>query len=153
MENMQTRVFTVQDKEVFIHFATQFYATDSVLHSISVQNMEHAFEEIVSDSPYVDGFMLLKDNQPAGYAIISYTYSMEMGGMLAVLDELFVAPEFQGQGIGGSFLKYMKENLSEGIKAFRLEFVTEKEDLQRLYEKIGFKMMGYTSMIQEVKQP
>lgn len=148
---MEIRKFVPQDKDVFIGFAKQFYSTDSVAHSIPQQNMERAFEEIIADSPYVDGFMMIKQNQPAGYAIISYTYSMEAGGMLGILDELFVSPAFQGQGIGGAFLKHMKSNLSQGIKAFRLEFVTEKENLQSLYEKTGFRMMGYTPMIQEVE--
>lgn len=145
---MQIRKMKRGDEDTFLALAQQFYSSDSVSHPIPRQNMLDAFGEIIADSPYIDGFFILHDNEVAGYAILNYTYSMEAGGMLAVLDELFIAPGFQGKGLGSAFLNYMRENLSEGLKAFRLEFVSSKAELQKLYEKQGFKMMGYSSMIQ-----
>lgn len=147
---MEIRKFEPQDRDTFFTLAQKFYATDAVSHGIPEGNILDAFSEITSDSPYIDGFFVLHNGEVAGYAILTYTYSMEVGGMLAVLDELFIASEFQGHGLGTAFLNYMKAHLSEGIKAFRLEFVSEKEELQRLYEKQGFKMMGYSSMIQKL---
>ena len=145
---MEIRKLEPRDREIFTALATQFYETDSVSHNIPQKNMQAAFDEILTDGPYIDGFLILHNGEIAGYAILNYTYSMEAGGMLAILDELFIAPNFQGHGLGSAFLAYMRENLSEGLKAFRLEFVSDKENLQRLYEKLGFKMMGYSSMIQ-----
>lgn len=147
---MEVRKLRPEDRPAFISFATQFYSTDSVANPIPEKNMQDAFDEMIADSPYLDGFFILEKGRPAGYAILNYTYSMEFGGRVAMLDELFILPDYQGEGLGGAFLQYMREHLSEGLRAFRLEFVPDKKHLQRLYEKSGFKMMKYSSMVQEL---
>ncbi|MFV0528316.1 MAG: GNAT family N-acetyltransferase [Lachnospiraceae bacterium] len=144
---MKIRKFKPTDLEIFLVFAREFYATDSVSKPIPPNHMKQAFEEIVADSPYIDGFIIEVDSKPAGYAILCYTYSMEGGGMVAILDELYIAEAFQGKGLGTAFLEYMKTHLSEGIKTFRLEFVSNKAHLQKLYERMGFEISEYSSMI------
>lgn len=143
---MQVREFLTCDYNTFIEFSTDFYNTDSVSHSIPQSYIKTTFEEIVKGSPYIKGFLILENNIPAGYALICYTYSIEAGGMIGVLDEFYISPSFQSQGLGTEFLSYMKTNLSHGLKAFRLEFVPAKKNLQKLYEKMGFKKMKYASM-------
>lgn len=144
---MEVRKFVEGDREIFLQFTNEFYHSNSVLHAIPRAHMQNAFEEILRGSPYIDGFVLIREEVIAGYALLCYTYSMELGGMIAILDELYISPAFRGQGIGSQFLNYMKSHLSQGIKAFRLEFVPAKKELQTLYEKNGFNLLGYASML------
>lgn len=144
---MEIRKFTAEDRETFLSLSRAFYATDSVAAPISEANMQAAFDEIVGGSPYIDGFLLWEEGRPAGYGLVIYTYSMECGGRIAILDELYLLPDFQRRGLGGAYLQRICDHLPQDLRALRLEFVPEKEHLRRLYEENGFELMKYASMI------
>lgn len=146
---MEIRKLENGDKDIFISLVKQFYETDSVAFSIPEKNMYDAFAELLSGSPYADAFLIIENGNPVGYMLLAYTYSMEYGGKIAIIDELFISPGYQGKGIGSAAIRYIKELFTGELKALRLDVVPEKKQLRRLYEKHGFKMMKYASMICE----
>lgn len=44
-----------------------------------------------------------------GYALLFPFWSSEYGGLLLLLDELYVVPERRSRGIGGQFLEYIEQ--------------------------------------------
>ena len=69
-----------KDKETFLHFTRDFYASDAVLHTIPDRYHTNVFEEILRSGQYAEGFLIEYEEIPAGYALIAKTYSHECGG-------------------------------------------------------------------------
>lgn len=78
-------------------------------------------------------------NAPVGYIVISFGYSVEMGGIDGFVDEFFIRDKVRGRGMGSEVLMTLLPALREhGVKALHLEVDRENESAQRLYKRAGF---------------
>jgi len=74
-----------------------------------------------------------------GVAVLSFTWTVERGGKTAWLDELYVAPDARGRGIGRSLLKRaLREARSAACAAVELEVVRGHQRAARLYLRERF---------------
>ena len=111
-------------------------------------NFRHTFEACVSGNPYTEGFLLEVDGQPAGYILVSHTWSNEVGGMVALLEELYFTPEFRGKGLGTQALEWFREQYASA-RRLRLEVNRENEGAIRLYQRKGYHFLEYLQMVEE----
>ena len=78
-------------------------------------------------------------NAPVGYIVISFGYSVEMGGIDGFVDEFFIRDKVRGRGMGSEVLMTLLPALRDhGVKALHLEVDRENESAQRLYKRAGF---------------
>jgi ribosomal protein S18 acetylase RimI-like enzyme len=79
-------------------------------------------------------------DKAAGYLILTFGYSIEFGGLDAIVDELYFAPESRRQGLGKLALALAEAACIElGIRSLHLEVERENVSAQDLYRKSGFK--------------
>jgi ribosomal protein S18 acetylase RimI-like enzyme len=84
-------------------------------------------------------FLLRHHGVTAGYAVVTRGYSLEFGGVFALLDELFVAPAARGAGLGGALLRAVIEDCrAAGIATLRLEVERANAHAQAVYRRFGF---------------
>lgn len=140
------RTFHPEDREAFVQMADEFYHSSAVLHAVPKEHFEKTFDQLVDGTPYLIGLMLVKDGRDAGYALLQMTWSNEAGGLCCWVDELYVRPEFQGQGLGRELFAYAERALPE-VKRFRLEVTDVNEGAVRLYRRLGYRDMDYLQMI------
>ena len=75
---------------------------------------------------------------PVGYVCVSFGWSIELGGMDAMIDELWIREKVRGRGMGTEALEALKAALGEaGVKALHLEGLGD--GATRLYERAGFR--------------
>lgn len=138
-----------KDKDVYLDLVRAFYQSEAVLHSIPDEYIENTWNELMSSSDYVKAYILESDNQVAGYALLSFTFSQEVGGKVAWLEELFMLPEFRGQGLGKEFFAFMEANVESKVSRIRLEVEPDNERAKRLYESLGYEDLPYVQMVKE----
>lgn len=88
------------------------------------------------------GFLLVAERggAVAGVACVALSWTLELGGMAAWLDELYVLPELRCHGIGRSLLHAAGERAREaGCIAMALEVEESHARAERLYEREGFR--------------
>lgn len=85
----------------------------------------------------------------AGYALLVPWWSNELGGEVCQVDELYVAPEARGSGLGTALLR----DLAAGAGPFPVRFVAlqlevtpDNRRARALYERLGFEPMRNLSM-------
>ncbi|MBI1385613.1 MAG: GNAT family N-acetyltransferase [Rhizobiales bacterium] len=79
----------------------------------------------------------------AGYAALCWGYSIEFGGRDAFLDEIYVAPEVRGQGLGAWFIEQVCGRLAvEGVHALHLEVLDNNARVAKLYDRCRFEKRG-----------
>jgi ribosomal protein S18 acetylase RimI-like enzyme len=90
--------------------------------------------------PYGAVYLVGPTRAPIGYIVVTFSWSIEYGGMDGFVDELYVRPPVRGRGIATEVLLALPKTLAEaGIKALHLEVDREDENAQRLYTRARFK--------------
>ncbi len=78
-----------------------------------------------------------------GFLILTRCFSLEFGGVYALLDELYLEPDSRGQGVGQTGIdvatSWAKQN---AIHALRLEVSHRNSGARKLYERRGFTADG-----------
>jgi len=96
-------------------------------------------EELFS-TPMAGRIWLIQKNQNVvGYVYLSFYFSLEFGGRTAFIDELFVLPNYRGQGIGSKVINLIEKRCVElNFKAIHLESEITNKGATTLYLKLGF---------------
>jgi ribosomal protein S18 acetylase RimI-like enzyme len=103
------------------------------------ERAERALRALLDDPSHGAAWILRADGRAVGYLIITHGYSLEFGGRLAVVDEVYAVPEMRGQGLGAQALALAEEHCRRhGIAALRLEVHHENRRAMELYERHGF---------------
>lgn len=142
------REITKDDREIFIELEEKFYNSEAVIHPVPKEYIINTYKEVISDSPYAKAYIIEKNNEIAGYSQISLTYSSEVGGLVVLIEELFILNEYRNLGLGSEFLNFIEKEFTEA-KRFRLEIEKANDGARRLYESKGFKKLEYIQMVKE----
>ncbi|HEX6039569.1 GNAT family N-acetyltransferase, partial [Longimicrobium sp.] len=87
------------------------------------------------------GFLLLavRDGRAVAVACVTYTWTVERGGQVAWLDELYVAPSLREHGIGNELLaRAIATAGAAGCLTMELEVETSHARAEHLYRRHGF---------------
>ncbi|MCC7204924.1 MAG: GNAT family N-acetyltransferase [Phycisphaeraceae bacterium] len=109
---------------------------------------ERALRGLLAE-PVRGGIILAeRDGGPIGYMVATFSYSLEMAGLILLVDELFVTAEHRGRGVGSSLLAEAERIAREkGVTTMILEVNRDNPDAARLYERAGYTgRLKYTLM-------
>lgn len=143
---MNIRPMTQQDKARSLEMVRAFYNSNAVEHPVPAEVQERTFDAACGGDPLLKGFVLEQDGQVVGFAYITFFYACEVGGRVVMLEELFICEEARGKGLGQAFIDWMLAQYPDA-KRFRLEVTEENTGAIRLYERNGFRMLGYQQMV------
>ena len=81
------------------------------------------------------GFTAVEDGTPVGLIFV------DLDGDSAFIDNLFVASDRRGQGVGQSLLRHAIEHLRvQKVKTIDLMVTSDNETAVNLYQKLGFEV-------------
>lgn len=96
---------------------------------------------LLKGSPHGAVYVFGPVRAPIGYIALSFGWSIELGGLDGLVDELYVRPGVRGRGIATEVLLTLPRALAgSGLKALHLEVDRADRSAQRLYEKVGFEL-------------
>jgi GNAT superfamily N-acetyltransferase len=76
---------------------------------------------------------------PVGYAVVTWSYSLESGGRDCILDEIYVEP--RDEGIGSQLLAVVLDaSRRAGAKAMFLETEEHNARVRAFYDRHGFRI-------------
>jgi GNAT superfamily N-acetyltransferase len=105
---------------------------------ISLPTLRDALQGLVSGEGR-GTVLVAHDPNPVGVAVLAYTWTLEHGGLVAWLDELYVVPAHRGRGVGRALLRRALDVATKsGCRAVDLEVDLEHARAEHLYEREGF---------------
>ena len=102
----------------------------------SVEVLEERFRLLVDEGEVT---ALLAGEGPDGFAVLRFRPSVYVDGLDAYLEELYVAPDRRGEGMGRALLEAAMDTARER-GAYRIDLGTSEDDVaaRKLYESAGF---------------
>ncbi|MCL2301339.1 MAG: GNAT family N-acetyltransferase [Firmicutes bacterium] len=138
-----------EDKAVFLDMAETFYASNAVAHTVDSHILEAAYNAAISKSPYLRALIIEDNGMPAGFALLSFSYATEVGGLAILLEDLYISETCRGKGLGSQFMQFMEQEYP-AAKRFRLEVTRENQKAIGLYSTIGYKAIDYVQMVKDI---
>ncbi len=120
---------------------TELLAAQLHEHDIPIEraDLEFAADSIlrVPDRGFI--LLALRDGTAVGVACVSFSWTVERGGMVAWLDELYIVPALREHGIGNELLaRVITTAGAEGCRTVELEVETSHARAEHLYRRHGF---------------
>jgi ribosomal protein S18 acetylase RimI-like enzyme len=143
------RDITEKDREIFLEMAEKFYSSDAVSHKIERHILETTFDTALNKSPFIRAVIIENDGTPAGFALLAFSYATEVGGLVVLLEDIYISEACRGRGLGKKFLQFM-ENEYPSAKRYRLEVAKDNKGAIDLYSKAGYKMLDYVQMVKDI---
>jgi GNAT superfamily N-acetyltransferase len=129
---------TSDDVETLIVMMRDLYAHDG-LAPLDEAGARRALLGVIGDDTFGRVFLILLATEVAGYAVLTFGYSLEFHGRDAFVDEIYLRAEYRGLGIGKLTLQFLTEVCAaEGVNALHLEVERENISAQTVYRKFGF---------------
>lgn len=97
------------------------------------------FDQFVQDSPYGRAWLITEVDRPVGYVVLTISFSFEYRGCDAYIDELYIAEEHRGRGIGRRAMAFVEKMARElGVNAVHLEVSPANAAALELYRRSGY---------------
>ena len=126
---------TRADLDALVELGAEYCAADG--HAFDEATVRTGFAGVVADDRYGVVLVADVDGTVVGYAVVSWGWSIEVGGLDVVLDEIYVRPK--GSGIGGALLAGVEAACRDvGAKRVFLETEPHNERARRWYASVGF---------------
>ena len=75
---------------------------------------------------------------------------LKNGGKVAWVEEIFINPEYRGQGLGKEFFNFIKKEIEPHCTRIRLEVEEDNIKAKKLYSSLGFEILPYQQMVKEL---
>ncbi len=125
------------DIETLLGMMRELYQQDGLAFDESAAR--RALQGIIHKPDWGCVFLICDGEEIAGYAALTFSYSLEFHGRDAFLDELYLREEYRGKGIGAYTLEFLSAVCAEsGVRALHLEVERHNTNAQRVYRKAGF---------------
>ena len=132
------------EAEKLLPMVARYHANEGI--ELSDDERTAAVTPLLEGSPLGAVWFIGPKMAPVGYVAVSFGWSIEMGGMDAFIDELWVREKVRGRGMGSEALAALIPALENaGVKALHLE-VAEGNPAERIYKRAGFKRRAFTLM-------
>ena len=134
-----------EDSAVVVDMMRKFYQSPAVITDGSEEIFAANVENCLSGSTCAAGFVFVDGDKVIGYGITARSYSTEFGGECIWLEDIYIAEEYRGRGIGSQFVRYVKARHPD--KILRLESETGNDKALAFYKRLGFKELPYLELV------
>jgi GNAT superfamily N-acetyltransferase len=119
---------------------TEFYSDSP--YTLNPRRAAVAFAALLADNRLGHVWFIQSDSRDVGYVVLTLSYSMEYGGLTAIVDDFFVERSFRGQGLGKAALSEVKSFCGRlGVRALHVETGRDNAAALAVYRHVGFTEM------------
>ena len=131
------RTVTNSDLEKLLNFMAAFYKIESI--EFNYEKSMHAVMHFLSNE-FGQLRLIEMDGAPIGYYCIAYSHTLESYGRDCFLDEIYIEPLHQREGIGTKIMESIEAGLKkDDFKAIHLIVHDNNNNAFDYYIKNGFR--------------
>jgi GNAT superfamily N-acetyltransferase len=135
------RQATEADVSLIFGYIKKLAEYEKLLHEV-VATEDNIRQSLFCADPKAFCVLAEQGETPVGFAICFYNYSTFQGKPGIYIEDIFVEPEFRGQGVGKRFFNYLaKKALEEDCGRIQWWVLDWNEPSIYFYKKLGAKAM------------
>ena len=96
------------DSELILRYIREWAIAEKFPFEVSVTK-EQIEANLFSSNPAAEAVILYQGDTPCGFAVFYHTFSTTTGKRGLHLDDLYIQPEYQNQGIGTKVFGYLAQ--------------------------------------------
>lgn len=129
------------DVPLIVEFIHELAEYEKLAHEVVVTE-EVLQETLFGARAYAEVLLAYAGDKPAGFCLFFHNFSTFLGKPGIYIEDIFVRPEFRGQGIGKQFYEELKKIAAER-KCGRIEWwvLDWNETAINFYKKLGAQAM------------
>ncbi len=126
---------TPDDLDIVLALVEEYCTADD--HPFDLPVAADGLAPLLTDDEHGVVWLLEVDGRVDGYAAVTWGWSIEIGGLDVVLDEIYVRS--RGHGSGGTLLSVLETDCRRrGVRRIFLETERPNEAARRLYRRHGY---------------
>ena len=137
MSNAIIRPAQAVDVPVLLRFIQQLAELEQFPEPLTV-NQERLQQHLFGARPVAEALLIESELQPIGYVIYYMNFASSTGSPGLHIDDLFILPAAQGQGLGKQIMKHVAQ-LARERACTRIEWWALRTNLsaQQFYRQLG----------------
>jgi GNAT superfamily N-acetyltransferase len=134
---MHLRLASSADLEVLLELMTEFYGESG--YAVHRERTTAALATLLADGTLGGVWVIEVNGTAAGHVVLTYVHSMEHGGRVAIIDDLYVRPAWRGGGLAGDALAQLRDRArADGVRALQVETGYDNAAAVAVYRRAGF---------------
>jgi len=129
---------TPADLEALLPMVEQYWRFEAI-EGFDAARMRLLLQRVLEDANLGRAWIATLYDEPAGYLLAVYVFSLEFQGLTAEIDEFFVVPAHRGLGIGNLMLEAAESQFrEEGCTNVSLQLGRGNDAARKFYQRHGF---------------
>jgi GNAT superfamily N-acetyltransferase len=146
------RPVKIGDIQKLASLMIEFYAEADF--ALGREAAERTFHALICEPQLGQVWILESEGSPAGFIVLTVSFSMEYGGLRGFVDDFFVHRTFRRRGLGAAALaEVVKACQERGVRALLVEAGPLNEEALRVYKSAGFADTGHVLLALPLAQP
>jgi len=131
------RKASLADVEQLVAMMAEFYSDSP--YTLNPRRATAAFSSLLADERLGHVWFVQANSKEVGYVVVTYCYSMNYGGLSAVVDDFFIQPAFRGAGLGKAAMAEVRSLCAgHGVRAMHVETGRDNAPALAVYRRAGF---------------
>ncbi|GHF81626.1 GNAT family N-acetyltransferase [Thalassotalea marina] len=137
MSLLTIRQATQADASTILHFIRELAIYEKAEHEV-LATEQTIIDSMFAEQSGVHGLICEQQGQAIGFAVYFYNYSTWLAKPGLYLEDLYVSPEFRGQGAGIALLKHLASiAVDKGCGRFEWSCLDWNTPSREFYESLG----------------
>ena len=139
-----------KDHAALLKFVIAYYRFDKI--RFNRNSLSKGLDAMLRNPSQGQSWLMESHKTPVGYAVLTYNFDLEYGGVEGMLTDLYVLPRFRMKGIGSLALYEIEDYCRErGIRTIELQILNHNKSAEKFYESAGFHTLARKVMILDVR--
>ncbi len=141
---MLVRLASTGDAAAIAALVERYWEFESI-RGFDRLRVETLLAQLISDPQRGACWVAEADGRLCGYLLAVFMFSLEHGGLMAEIDEVFVSDEIRSAGLGTLLVTRAERDLAEReMVRLQLQLGVHNESARRFYQRHGFlRRAGY----------
>jgi GNAT superfamily N-acetyltransferase len=136
---MLIRLAVKADISAVTSLAEEYWEFEAI-HGFDRPRIEALLRRLLSEPERGACWVAAADGRLYGYLLAVYMFSLEHGGLMAEIDEVFVSAHERSMGVGGLLVAHAERDLAmRGMVRLQLQLGSENSRARVFYERHGFR--------------
>lgn len=152
MNSEHARPAGVADIPALVALMREFYAEAGF--PLPLAPAAQTFRALLEDPRLGAVWLLEHAGEPAGFVVLTVSFSMEFGGLRGFVDDFFVRPASRRLGLGAAGLAAVRQAcMDRGVRALLVETSLDNLAAVSVYRHAGFADSGHLLMTLPLSPP